>query len=148
MPYFAGMLAASSLAFFWQWALVTGLQIKLPETLRINTLGFKLILLFPLLYFAGLTLYVFRMMTDIFTNGTVPDLGILIPVIFLEIPAIFCLFAASFISAKNLKKTELQRPVGFSDFITEFLLILFFPIGVWILQPRVNKLFEDPGNPA
>jgi hypothetical protein len=32
--------------------------------------------------------------------------------------------------------------VKFKDFVGEFFLVWFFPIGVWILQPTINKL-ED-----
>ncbi|WP_373551080.1 hypothetical protein [Haliscomenobacter sp.] len=42
--------------------------------------------------------------------------------------------------AKTIKTVELQRKVTFSDFIAEFFLVWFFPIGVWILQPTINKL--------
>jgi hypothetical protein len=35
-----------------------------------------------------------------------------------------------------------QKPVTFSDFAGEFFLIWFFPVGIWIIQPRINKLFD------
>ena len=65
----------------------------------------------------------------------------------------FALFALGFISflctlyviyfiAKALKSIELQRSARFDEFVGEFFLIWFFPIGIWIIQPTVNKLFD------
>ena len=35
---------------------------------------------------------------------------------------------------------ELQHSVKFEDFKEEFILVWFFPVGIWNLQPRINKL--------
>jgi len=51
----------------------------------------------------------------------------------------YCLY---FIS-KSLKAVELQRDVTFNDYAGEFFLIWFFPIGIWFIQPRINKLFDE-----
>jgi len=55
----------------------------------------------------------------------------------------FCAFYVMYFIAKELKTVELQRDVMFSDYIGEFLLLWFFPVGVWVLQPRINKLFAS-----
>jgi hypothetical protein len=44
--------------------------------------------------------------------------------------------------SRLLKSVELGKRVQVADFFGDFILILFFPIGVWIIQPRVNKLFQ------
>jgi hypothetical protein len=44
--------------------------------------------------------------------------------------------------AKTFKTVELQREVAFSDFVGEFFLLLLFPIGVWIIQPKINKMID------
>jgi hypothetical protein len=69
------------------------------------------------------------------------------PVIFaliipLHLFSMFCIFYSLYFIAKALKTVESQKTVSFSDFAGEFFLIWFFPIGVWIIQPRINKLFE------
>jgi len=58
----------------------------------------------------------------------------------------FCLFYCLYFVAKTLKTVELQREVSFNDFIAEFFLTWFFPIGVWILQPRINKMIKEYDN--
>jgi len=52
------------------------------------------------------------------------------------------MFYCLYFNAKALKTAELQKPLTFSDFAGEFFLLWFFPIGIWILQPRINKLFD------
>ncbi|MEN9640511.1 MAG: hypothetical protein RLZZ262_2380, partial [Bacteroidota bacterium] len=42
-----------------------------------------------------------------------------------------------------IKLLELQREVRFSEFIREFFLIWFFPIGIWFIQPKINRWFEE-----
>jgi hypothetical protein len=55
--------------------------------------------------------------------------------------AMFCIVYCLYFIAKVLKTVELQRPVRFGEFARELFLIWFFPIGIWIIQPRINKLF-------
>ena len=47
--------------------------------------------------------------------------------------------------AKTIQTAESQRTVSFGDYIGNFFLIWFLPIGVWILQPKINELVAtDP----
>ena len=42
--------------------------------------------------------------------------------------------------AKTFKTAELQRKVSFSDFAGDFFLVWFLPIGIWIIQPKINRM--------
>ena len=42
--------------------------------------------------------------------------------------------------ARTLKTIELGRKAGFGEYVGDFFLILFLPLGIWFLQPRVNKI--------
>jgi hypothetical protein len=57
----------------------------------------------------------------------------------------FCIFYCFYFTAKVLKTVELQKPVTFNDYAGEFFLIWFFPIGIWFIQPRINRLFNGTG---
>ena len=46
-------------------------------------------------------------------------------------------------SAKALKETETKRTQEFKDYSSEFFLIAFLIIGVWIIQPRLNKIVKN-----
>ena len=45
-------------------------------------------------------------------------------------------------SAKAFKQNELKNELKFKDYENEFFLILFLIIGVWIIQPRLNKMIK------
>jgi hypothetical protein len=75
-----------------------------------------------------------------------PNISMIVGAILVIVPlhlfSLFAIFYSMYFAAKTVKSVELQREVIFSDFIAEFFLIWFFPIGVWILQPKLNKLEE------
>lgn len=54
----------------------------------------------------------------------------------------FCVIYSLYFVAKTFKTVELQREVKFSDFAGEFFMIWFYPIGIWIIQPKINKMIE------
>jgi len=43
---------------------------------------------------------------------------------------------------RSMKSIEVGEKVKFTDSITELLLLIFFPIGIWWLQPRINRLAQ------
>lgn len=44
---------------------------------------------------------------------------------------------------RALKTIELSRLARFADYFPEFLMLLFFPFGIWFLQPRFRNLYEQ-----
>lgn len=50
------------------------------------------------------------------------------------------------ISAKSLKEQEVGQEMELKDYLIELILFLYFIIGVWILQPRINKLVKNTAN--
>lgn len=54
------------------------------------------------------------------------------------------MFYLAYRTGKTLKKMEAKTAVKFSDFILEIILVLFFTVvGVWLLQPQVNRYAEE-----
>ncbi|MEI9917370.1 MAG: hypothetical protein WDO14_01040 [Bacteroidota bacterium] len=50
-----------------------------------------------------------------------------------------------YFAAQLLNSVEQQRTVPFREFVGDFFSFIFYPIGVWNLQPRINKVFgRDP----
>lgn len=47
-------------------------------------------------------------------------------------------------ASKTLTKAEYQREVVFDDYFTNFLYMAGFIIGIWFIQPKINRLFEEP----
>ncbi|WP_238388512.1 hypothetical protein, partial [Christiangramia aestuarii] len=74
-------------------------------------------------------------------GGTVGIL--LLFIIPLHLFSMFCMFYLLYFVSKTIKTVELKRSVTFSDFVGEFFMIWFFPIGVWFIQPRINKIISN-----
>jgi hypothetical protein len=140
------MILYMGLLFGWYYTMGVYLYPKLPDAAVMNLTRFKIILLIPAVYILFLALMMTRMFAGM-AETQPPDptwVAFIIPV---HLLAMFCIFYSIWFIAKELKSVELQRPVTFGDFAGEFFLLWFWPIGVWILQPRINRLFgEDPGS--
>lgn len=136
------MILYMGLFFGWFYSLGTNLHKKLPETVTMNLKKFKIFLLIPVVYILFFTFYMSSMFSSVST-GIEPNpaiFGIIFP---LHLFSMFCIFYCLYFISKELKSVEWQKPVTFSDFAGEFFLIWFFPLGIWIIQPRINKLFEN-----
>lgn len=63
------------------------------------------------------------------------------------IPGMYALFAYIYMlyfSAKTLKSADRNREAKFSDYVGEFFLLVFLPIGLWILHPKVREIAGRP----
>ncbi len=136
------MILFVGLFFGWFYALGTNLHKKLPETATMNLMKFKIFLFIPVVYMLLLSVFMFGMFSNISTGGQLNP-AIFALIVPLHLFSMFCIFYCLYFNAKALKTVEWQKPVTFSDFAGEFFLIWFFPIGVWIIQPRINKLFDS-----
>lgn len=140
------MILCTGSFFAWFYSLGTNLFKRLPVTEKMSLTRFRLFLFIPLVYMLFLMLFIFF---DAFRGAELGP-GIFALIIPLHLFSMFCMFYCLYFNAKVLKAVELQRPVTFNDYAGEFFLLWFFPIGVWFIQPRINRLFnvtpEDPGD--
>lgn len=136
------MILYITLHFGWLYTLGTQLHKKLPSRVAMNLALFKVFMFLPVAYIVFIMLamaYAFN------APGSTPEAvfgfaGIIVPI---HLFSMFCIFYCMYFIAKALKSVEWQRPVTFGDCAGEFFLIWFFPIGIWILQPRINRLFDE-----
>ncbi len=136
LPFIVFFLIGGMLG--WFWSIGVGLQKLIPEEHRMKVTSFKFFVLFPLIYFIFFTSQMSFFMSEVVIN----------PLIFLAIfPmhlfAMFCMVYNFYFVARTLKTIELQRKVEFSEYIGEFFLLWFYPVGVWIIQPKINKMVTD-----
>jgi len=136
--------------FGWMWSVAMGLQKTLPAGVTMKTTQFKIFFFIPLVYICLFSFFITSVMSSFmsgsFLHGGQPDMTIFyfFPIIFpLHLFAMFCIFYCLYFVAKTIKTAELQKEATFSDFVGEFFLIWFHFIGIWILQPRINKLVEQ-----
>ncbi len=127
-------------AFFgWLWSIAMGLQEKISPEIEIKTGKFKVFFFIPLIYILYLSIFMFASFED-------PGVWVFAIIVPLHLFSMFCMFYNIYHVARTIKTAELKREVKFGDFIGEFFLLWFYFIGVWILQPRVNKLVKTEDN--
>ena len=101
-----------------------------------------LYILFPVLYIL-IVFTIFPNGFNISTQGETDANPIWLLIIFpIHLFSMFCIFYLMYKAAKTIKIVEVQKSVKFVDFAGEFFLLWFFPIGIWFLQPKINKLAE------
>lgn len=134
------MILSYGIYLNWFYALGTNLHKKLPITATMNLTRFKFFFFVPFVYMLSLPFFILNWSRTIMVYGAKNDGTIVF--ISLTLFTLYCIIYCIYFNAKALKTVERQMPVIFSDFATEFFLICFFPIGLWIIQPRINKLFD------
>ena len=75
----------------------------------------------------------------LFVEANPPD-WIVLP---LFLFAIVCLFYLLIFVAKALKTTDLQRPMIMNEYTIELFLLFFLPLGIWLIQPKINRLYAE-----
>ena len=130
--------------FGWFWSMAVGLQSKVPAHVTMKVRKFKIFFFIPLVYFTFIMLLMAFAFENMATIGQEPNVGLIAGLFIIIIPlhffSIFCILYCLYFVAKTFKTVELQREVQFSDFMGEFFMIWFYPIGVWVIQPKVNRM--------
>jgi len=134
--------------FGWLWAIAIGLQDKLPANLKMNTGKFKTFFFIPAVYMLLIAISL-KFTLRMIEHGEEPTIGLLKSSMAIIIPlhlfSMFCMLYCLYFASKTFKTVELQRETTFSDFAGEFFLLWFFPVGVWVVQPKINKMVDgDP----
>ena len=120
--------------FWWLWSVANTLQQFIEPSMRVSTRLFKVTFILPIIYLVIATIYFAKI-------GTMPlnDPGIMIP----HVISICCFLYVIGFAAKIIKLAETNRHVSLSDYFGEIFLIFFFPIGIWLLQPRINRIVKS-----
>jgi hypothetical protein len=119
--------------FGWTYAIGIGLQSEIPLPLRMKVSRFKASLVVSSVYI----IFMQAFSKYIFPEDSLININ---KVNILNILPFLCIFYAFLITAKTIKTVQLQRKVIFWEYALESLMIFFFPIGIWILQLRINRM--------
>ncbi len=132
--------------FGWFWSIAIGLQNKIPSGIKMKVRKFKIFFLIPIIYvliFFVLMAFLSGGVTQATTEpGGITIVGIMSIVFPLHLLSMFGILYSLYFAAKTFKTVELQKEVKFSDFAGEFLLLWFFPLGIWVIQPKINAMFD------
>jgi hypothetical protein len=129
-----GLLMTLSMVFVgaWLWSMGSFLNSVVQPSLRLRLGFFRVALVYPMLY-----MFVF---VAVFTSANPLLLAVLFP---LHVFAMFCLFYDFYFVSRSLAMAETPKVASFADYAGSFFLLWFFPVGVWFIQPRVNRLFAQ-----
>lgn len=144
------MVIYSGLFFGWFWSIVMGLQKKIPKNTKMKINRFKVLFFIPLSYILIISIYLGTIFSGISLGEDKPQPLLISTIMILVFPlhlfSMFCMFYLLYFVSKTIKTVELQRDVTFRDYVGEFFLIWFFPIGIWFIQPKINKMTENDLN--
>jgi len=107
-----------------------------PPNLRLNFAFFRINVIFLCLY-----LVLFDSLFRAITHASSSLL--LLMIIPLHLFATFCLFYNLYFVSKSLVLAERGKNVSFTGYFESFILIWFFPFGIWFTQPRINRLYAE-----
>jgi hypothetical protein len=134
--------------FVWMLSISIYIKNKLPARLRILAIIFRFLIGIAILLFIFKTAYLYYL--SLIFNPNVDDRMAIFNMLlekefimgYFILPVLYIVF--SLIIAKLFKAAEDNKNVKFSEYAGDFFMFLFSAIGLWILQPRINKLTSNP----
>jgi hypothetical protein len=137
---------SKAIYWLWLWSVGVGLQNKIPADITMKIRKFKTaFVIFVACFLIFLTVFFVLAQTvtsQNIENNLLKIAGIMVILIPMQLLSVGCMFYVIYFVARTIKTVELKRVVPFSDFFPEFILIIFYPIGIWIIQPVINKIAE------
>lgn len=116
--------------FGWIWSVVNVLYHQLPTKETFNIWKFRIIFLMTI---SILIWILWKVENNLIKNNVL----LLILGAFTYLGFMIYLILTT---AKTLKSVELQKEVSIQDSFLDAILIWIFPLGIWIIQPRINAL--------
>ncbi|MEM7655245.1 MAG: hypothetical protein AAF399_03885 [Bacteroidota bacterium] len=152
MKFFPFLIGVSGAVLYgWFGSIGLGLNALIPAAAKLKVGRFRFCVWFSfgyLLLLVGFMGFFFAQFDSQF-----PAIGSQFPYVFLAILpfhffSMICTLYCLYFVAKTIKTTELQRKVKFSEYLGELIMIWFYPIGIWILQPKLNQMAKELGTKA
>lgn len=135
-------MAVFSLTFFgWIWAISTELNRLLAKDSELNITRFKLIFSIAITYVTTINLFLLFPEYLKFPETTLFSV-VLIPIHLISLLSILygCRFAG-----RTIKSLELGRTATHTESHREYGQVAILFIGIWTLQPKLNKIIRDDG---
>ena len=141
------MIIYTGALFGWFWSIAIGLQQYVPENISMKTSRFKVFFFIPLVYIILISILTgISFNSLLFEPGVEPSGGMIASMVGIIIPlhllSMFGIFHSMYFVAKTLKTVLLQKEAHFGEYVGEFFMLWFYIIGLWIIQPKINKIVE------
>ncbi|MEJ8802835.1 hypothetical protein [Pontibacter sp. H249] len=128
----------------WLWWVGLYLRNKLSDSTRVSAVYFQLAALYFALYIL-LLIYTLGIVREALAEGTL-QLGLIALLLPMHLFATFCYLYVVYFVARCITTLEKQRVVATGEYIGVLVQIIFLPIGIWFIQPRLNKALPETTN--
>ena len=129
--------AGGMIYLFWVYAIGIILYSLKRQQVNLRSVRFQVSIVFMLLYFpCFVVLFSIYRPEEIFESSWAGLLFIL------HLSAIICMIYCAYFIAKLINTIEQNKNVRDSQIIVDIFLIMFFPVGIWIIQPRLNNILK------
>ena len=121
----------------WIYAIGTELQKRLPQSLRSSQTLFRFHSAY--IFFCNILIGVMMMFKEVLNVNQ--SMG---SIFFLLLLYMFvAVFSVTRFAAKSFASVEMKINATISDYAGYLMLIWFFPFGIWIIQPKLNRIIEQ-----
>jgi len=124
----------------WTWSSGIFLSSVVPAPFRMRLTLFRVSLIFLPLYLAAFGVFFQSLSTIRNPMVTLVLFAVIFP---LHLFAMFCQFYSWYFVSKNLAMAEKPQFAAYPDYAGYFFGLWFFPIGIWFIQPRINRLYAN-----
>ncbi|MCT4624768.1 MAG: hypothetical protein N4A46_14195 [Schleiferiaceae bacterium] len=121
----------------WMWSVGVGLNDQLHWKLQKNTTLFKICVVLPAI---AALISAFGFVNAIYDPYESPQL--LSFLVVLNLISSLAMFYSFYFMGRIIKTAEHQADVAFRDYLAEIFMIWFYFIGIWFLQPKVNRIIQ------
>lgn len=139
IPFLAVMELLTVSFGLWLWSLGTFLNSLAALPLRMKTRFFGFSVIYLPLYLPVFGVFFEGQQLTRNLNLILISWAIIFP---LHIFAMFCQFYSLYFVSKSLATAENARFASLAEYVGCFVGLWIFPVGVWIIQPRINRLYK------
>ncbi len=128
------LLYVGVVTFMVGWILITGRSLEAKKYGTLTRAAYKIFFCIGILLIVTTsTGRLFSAVNQIISNETTRTI--------FTIYVFASIFWIATFTAKTLKANETTEEIDINDYFTDIFKIIFWPIGIWMIQPRVNRIF-------
>jgi hypothetical protein len=132
--------------FLYFWSTGVGIQAILPNDLKIKIKGFKIKFFYLVIYLILFSFIGVISFLGLFDNYFAMRGGFVFGPQMIFVPfhlfAVYSFFSILFFISKLIMTSKHNEKAQFYKSFGTFILMCLYPIGIWIIQPMINKLTE------
>lgn len=119
----------------WYWSAGSFLHSIVPSSQRMRMRYFRFTFVLPPFY-----------MLAIMVKTSIPVIAMFADSHLMHYLAMFCMLYNMYFISKSLVLAETGQPAAFRGYFWDIFALLLFPIGIWCIQPRINRIYAQIRN--